>query len=64
MTNDADKQEFERTKSEIDEILRRVDSLPVLDSHPADEIIGYDQDGMPAPQVSRFADSGTPSPNS
>jgi|CZKR01.1.fsa_nt_gi hypothetical protein len=64
MTNDANKQELERTKTEIDEILRRVDSLPVLDSRPADEIIGYDEDGMPAPQVSRSADSGTPPPNS
>ncbi len=47
MTDDADKQEFERTKSEIDEILRRVDSLPVLDSRGVDEILGYNEFGIP-----------------
>jgi hypothetical protein len=31
MTSDSSKQELARTKSEIEEILRRVDSLPVLD---------------------------------
>ena len=47
MTSEPKKQELERTKSEIDEILRRVDSLPALDSRPADEIIGYDEHGFP-----------------
>jgi len=47
MTADPKKRELERTKSEIDEILRRVDSLPVLDSRTADEIIGYDEHGLP-----------------
>jgi hypothetical protein len=28
--------------------LRRVDSLPILDPRSADEIIGYDKDGLPA----------------
>lgn len=31
----------------LDEILHRVDSIPVLDTRPADEILGYDQDGLP-----------------
>jgi len=48
MTNAAKKQELERAKSEIDEILRRVDSLPVLDSGSEDEILGYDGNGVPA----------------
>jgi hypothetical protein len=47
MTNEAKKRELERTKSEIDEILRRVDSLPVLDSSSEDEILGYDGGGVP-----------------
>jgi hypothetical protein len=48
MTSDSQKQELELTKSEIEEILRRVDSLPALDPRPADEIVGYDENGAPA----------------
>jgi antitoxin VapB len=33
--------------SQLDEILRRVDQLPVLDSRSADEILGYDEHGLP-----------------
>jgi antitoxin VapB len=33
-------------RKEIDEILARVDALPELDSRTADEIIGYDENGM------------------
>jgi hypothetical protein len=47
MTSDSSKQELARTKSEIEEILRRVDSLPVLDPRPADEIFGYDEHCLP-----------------
>ncbi len=32
---------------QLDDLLRRVDQLPTLDSRPADEILGYDQHGMP-----------------
>jgi len=31
----------------VGDILRRVDKLPVLDARSADEIIGYDKDGLP-----------------
>ena len=31
----------------LEEILRRVDSLPPLDSRPEDEILGYDEHGVP-----------------
>ncbi|HMD32973.1 MAG TPA: type II toxin-antitoxin system VapB family antitoxin [Candidatus Acidoferrales bacterium] len=31
----------------VEDILRRVDKLPVLDARSADEIIGYDKDGLP-----------------
>jgi hypothetical protein len=47
MSNDPKRQELERTKNEIDEILSRVDSLPILDSRPEDEILGYDGSGVP-----------------
>lgn len=33
---------------ELDAIARRCSSLPVLDSRPAEEILGYDDDGLPA----------------
>lgn len=32
---------------QLQEILRRVDQLPVLDSRSADEILGYDEYGLP-----------------
>jgi antitoxin (DNA-binding transcriptional repressor) of toxin-antitoxin stability system len=36
-----------KLKREIDKILRRVDRLPELDNRSPDEIIGYDEDGLP-----------------
>jgi antitoxin VapB len=33
--------------SQLEEILRRVDRLPVLDSRSPDEIMGYDEHGLP-----------------
>jgi antitoxin VapB len=33
--------------SQIDDILRRVDAMPVLDSRSADEILDYDENGLP-----------------
>ena len=33
--------------SQLDDLLRRVDALPTLDPRPADEILGYDEHGMP-----------------
>jgi antitoxin VapB len=33
--------------SQLEEILRRVDQLPILDSRTADEILGYDEHGLP-----------------
>jgi hypothetical protein len=47
MANDVHKEKLKRKKSEIEENLRRVDSLPVLDSRTTDEIIGYDEHGLP-----------------
>jgi len=33
--------------SQLEELLRRVDALPTLDSRTEDEILGYDEHGMP-----------------
>jgi antitoxin VapB len=32
---------------QIEDLLRRVDALPTLDSRPEDEILGYDEHGTP-----------------
>jgi antitoxin VapB len=34
-------------ESQIADILARVDQLPILDSRSADEIVGYDENGLP-----------------
>jgi antitoxin VapB len=33
--------------SQLEDLLRRVDAMPILDSRSADEILGYDEHGMP-----------------
>jgi antitoxin VapB len=35
-------------EAEIDAIVRRVAALPVLDDRSPDEIIGYDENGLPS----------------
>lgn len=32
---------------QVEDILRRVDALPTIDSRSEDEILGYDEHGMP-----------------
>ncbi len=32
---------------QVEDLLRRVDALPPIDSRPEDEILGYDEHGMP-----------------
>jgi antitoxin VapB len=32
---------------QLKEILRRVDQLPILDSRSPDQILGYDEEGLP-----------------
>jgi antitoxin VapB len=34
--------------SEIDQIIARIQRLPVLDDRSPDDIIGYDENGLPA----------------
>jgi antitoxin VapB len=33
--------------TQLEDILRRVDQLPTLDSRTPDEIVGYDEHGLP-----------------
>ncbi len=33
--------------SQLEDILRRVDQLPILDPRSPDEILGYDEHGLP-----------------
>lgn len=33
--------------AQVEDLLRRVDALPTVDSRPEDEILGYDEHGMP-----------------
>lgn len=49
MADDSKAKERTRPKEglELDEILRRVDSLPILDPRSPDEIVGYDENGLP-----------------
>ncbi len=35
------------TSASVEEILRRVDALPTLDTRSEDEILGYDEHGLP-----------------
>jgi antitoxin VapB len=32
---------------QLEDVLRRVDAMPTLDSRPDDEILGYDEHGAP-----------------
>lgn len=34
-------------RAQLEEILRRVDQLPILDQRSPDEIVGYDENGLP-----------------
>jgi len=47
MSNEPTIEAHDRFLQEVAEILKRVDSLPILDPRPADEIIGYDDYGVP-----------------
>lgn len=35
-------------REQVEEILRRMDALPILDERSAEEIIGYDEHGIPS----------------
>ena len=40
-------QQSRNVANQLREILRRVDQLPLLDSRTPDEIVGYDENGLP-----------------
>jgi hypothetical protein len=37
----------EQLRRDVDEILRRVDALPILDSRPEEEVLGCCESGIP-----------------
>ena len=43
----ADERRLRRRRS-VDDLVGRFQRLPVLDPRPADEILGYDENGLPA----------------
>lgn len=47
MVNGDNKAEREKMRIDIDELLKRVDLLPILDDRTPDEIIGYNENGIP-----------------
>ena len=49
------KKKMRPENKKIDAILRRVDRLPVLDPRTPDEIVGYDEDGLPQSETPKGA---------
>jgi hypothetical protein len=49
------KKEMKQMKADLDAILRRVDRFPVLDSRTPDEILAYDEHGLPQSDHSKPA---------
>ncbi|MEM8987290.1 MAG: hypothetical protein AAGC95_11255 [Pseudomonadota bacterium] len=47
VTIEPEKQQKAFDRAAIEAALARVDKLPVLDDRTADEIIGYDENGLP-----------------
>ncbi|CAN5506908.1 hypothetical protein BH10ACT2_BH10ACT2_10840 [soil metagenome] len=43
----AEERRFRRRPKSIDDLVDRFGQLPVLDERPADEIVGYHDDGSP-----------------
>ena len=42
-----DPSEAEHQRKSVDELLGRVDALPTIDPRTPDEILGYDEHGLP-----------------
>lgn len=59
---DSTKKISKKTKGKIrvDHILRRVDRLPDLNSFTPEEIIGYDQNGLPQSECPKHAEPIAP----
>ena len=48
----------QRVPEEVADILQRMDALPTLDNRPEDEILGYDENGLPGRSVPKGGSSG------
>jgi antitoxin VapB len=44
----SEERRLRRRRRSIDDLVERFQKLPVLDPRSADEIIGYDENGLPA----------------
>jgi len=44
----ADERRARMRRVSLDDILARAHALPILDDRPADEILGYDEHGLPS----------------
>ena len=53
MVDDPENENQPQAEDTVDEILRRVDALPVIDNRSPDEIVGYDANGLPASDTAR-----------
>src|ERR1700686_3496498 len=47
-SNTRRKKRNERRRIKVNDVLERVDALPILDPRSADEVVGYDEHGLPA----------------
>jgi hypothetical protein len=54
-SNTRRKKRNQRRGIKVNDVLERVDSLPILDLRSADEIVGYDEHGLPAQREVRAA---------
>ena len=48
MASNRRKKRNQRRRIKVNDILERVDTLPILDPRSADEVVGYDEQGLPA----------------
>jgi antitoxin VapB len=48
----------QRLPEEVADILQRMDALPTLDNRPEDEILGYDENGLPGGNAAKDGPSG------
>jgi hypothetical protein len=46
--NEPRPSEPEHQRNSVEELLRRVDALPTIDSRAPEEILGYDENGLPS----------------
>src|ERR1700741_720217 len=47
-SNTRRKKRSQRRRIKVNDVLSRVDALPILDPRSPDELVGYDEHGLPA----------------